>query len=127
MKHHTMKTNKRLHVQLHTFLISTLHGGDWLASHSSHFIPPFPLLYPLDRRLGRPLSKPKHDGKEKNPCLESMLGCPIKKYYGGVISSGMKFIPNFIKICHSSKVIGRGRQTHRHDNINLYFLIKLGK
>jgi hypothetical protein len=26
-------------VQLHTFLILTLDGGDWSASHTGHFIP----------------------------------------------------------------------------------------
>jgi hypothetical protein len=46
-----------MEVQLHSFLISALDGGEWLTSHPRRFTPKKKTRYSLSRRLGEP-----HDG-----------------------------------------------------------------
>jgi hypothetical protein len=36
---HTTKADGRPEILLHPFLISTVDGGEWLASHCNHFTP----------------------------------------------------------------------------------------
>jgi hypothetical protein len=49
-----MKAYGGVEVQSHIFLISALNGGEFSASHLSHFTSDERLQYPLDRRLGGP-------------------------------------------------------------------------
>lgn len=51
-----------------TQLKGTSDGGDWLASHCSHFTDEKP-WYPLDRWLGGSHSQSGHCGEQKNPTL----------------------------------------------------------
>jgi hypothetical protein len=55
-------------VQLHTFLILALNGGEWSASWPGRFTPPprgESARYPLDRTQGRPQSRSGRGAKEK--------------------------------------------------------------
>jgi len=56
-----------MEVKLHTFLASALDGGEWSASHISHFPHGNNPWYPLYRRLGGPQSQSGCSGEKKNP------------------------------------------------------------
>jgi hypothetical protein len=43
-------------VKLHAFLISALDGDEWSTSRPGHFTPGETPQYPLDKRLGGPIS-----------------------------------------------------------------------
>jgi len=50
-------------LQLHAFLTSVLHGGEWSGSRPGRFTPG--ALYPLDRRLGGLQSRSGRGSEEK--------------------------------------------------------------
>jgi hypothetical protein len=51
------RRNEGTEAKLHSFLTSTLGGGEWSASYPSHFAPPVKnLQYPLNRELSGPLT-----------------------------------------------------------------------
>jgi len=53
-KHHAMKMQWGVEVQLHAFLSSAIDGGEWSASRPGRFTPRKSPWYPLDRWLGGP-------------------------------------------------------------------------
>jgi hypothetical protein len=58
-----------MEVKLLTFLISALHGGEWVASHFICITPQEELQYSLNKRLdGSRNHFEDSDGKEQNPC-----------------------------------------------------------
>jgi hypothetical protein len=63
IKCHTIKMYVGVEIQLHTFFLMALDGGEWSAPSLGNFI----LKYVFDMRLGGPKTKPGHDGKKKNP------------------------------------------------------------
>jgi hypothetical protein len=47
-----MKTYRGVEIQLHTFLTLALDGGEWSASHPSHFTPEKRALVPTIKEAG---------------------------------------------------------------------------
>jgi len=100
------------HIAPH-ILDSALDGGEWSASCPGHFTSPPPgknPWYPLDKRLGGPLSWSEHSGEEKSS--QPLLGLKAT-------------IIKPISQCHTTELswLLMSRKLHTHTNSNMTFKV----